>query len=38
MQKYRIVPQQENMFWQLVQGMALDDEQKELMKSASSLW
>ena len=35
MQKYRIVPQQENMFWQLVQGMALDDEQKELMKSAS---
>ncbi|WP_033170817.1 PolC-type DNA polymerase III [Selenomonas sp. ND2010] len=35
MQKYRIVPQQENMFWQLVQGMTLDDEQKELMKSAS---
>ncbi|MDD6133312.1 MAG: PolC-type DNA polymerase III [Selenomonadaceae bacterium] len=35
MQKYRIVPQQENMFWQLVQGMALDDEQKELMKTAS---
>ena len=35
MQKYRIVPKQENMFWQLVQGMSLDDMQKELMKSAS---
>ena len=35
MQKYRIVPQQENMFWQLVQGMTLDDEQKELMKTAT---
>lgn len=35
MQKYRIVPKQENMFWQLVQGMSLDDKQKELIKSAS---
>ena len=34
MQKYRIVPQQENMFWQLVQGMTLDDEDKTLLKNA----
>ena len=34
MQKYRIVPQQENMFWQLVQGMTLDDEEKTLLKNA----
>ncbi len=35
MQKYRIVPKQENMFWQLVQGMSLDEGQKELMKAAT---
>lgn len=35
MRKYRIVPKQENMFWQLVQGMLLDDVQKELIKSVS---
>ena len=35
MQKYRIVPQKENMFWQMVQGMTLNDEQKVLMKSAT---
>ena len=34
MQKYRIVPQQENMFWQLVQGMTLSDEDKTLLKNA----
>lgn len=34
MQKYRIVPQQENMFWHLVQGMTLDDEEKTLLKNA----
>ncbi|MBQ5503071.1 MAG: PolC-type DNA polymerase III, partial [Selenomonas sp.] len=34
MQKYRIVPQQDNMFWQLVQGMTLDDEEKTLLKNA----
>ncbi|WP_026766733.1 PolC-type DNA polymerase III [Selenomonas ruminantium] len=34
MQKYRIVPQQENMFWQLVQGMTLDEEDKTLLKNA----
>ena len=34
MQKYRIVPQQENMFWQLVQGMTLSDEEKILLKDA----
>jgi DNA polymerase-3 subunit alpha (Gram-positive type) len=34
MKKFRIVPKKENAFWQLVQGMTLDDEQKELLKSA----
>ena len=35
MQKYRIVPQQENMFWQLVQGMTLTDDEKKQLKSAT---
>ena len=34
MKKFRIVPKKDNAFWQLVQGMTLDDEQKELLKSA----
>ena len=35
MQKYRIVPSQDNMFWQLVQGMRLTDGQKELLKACT---
>lgn len=35
MQKYRIVPSQDNMFWQLIQGMRLTDEQKELLKACT---
>ena len=34
MKKFRIVPKQENAFWQLVQGMTIEDEQKEVLKSA----
>ncbi len=33
MQKYCIIPQQGNVFWQLVQGMALDEDQKKLLRS-----
>ena len=35
MQKYRIVPRQENMLWELVQGMRLEPEQRELFKNSS---
>ena len=33
MQKYCIIPQQGNVFWQLVQGMALDEAQKKLLRA-----
>ena len=33
MQKYRIVPREANMFWELVKGMQLNDEEKALLKS-----
>ena len=32
MQKYRLVPQKDNMLWELVQGMKLTAEQKELFR------
>lgn len=35
MEKYRIIPQQENMFWQLLRGMTLTDEEKDLIKSST---
>ncbi|MBR2215678.1 MAG: PolC-type DNA polymerase III [Selenomonadaceae bacterium] len=35
MRKYRIVPQKENMFWQLVQGMDLAGEERRLLKNAA---
>ena len=35
MHKYRIVPKQENLFWDLVQGMRLEPEQRELFKNSS---
>ena len=33
MKKFCIVPQKENMFWQLVQGMQLSDAERKLLKS-----
>ena len=35
MQKFRIVPSQKNMFWQLVQGMRLEEEEKALLRAAT---
>lgn len=35
MQKFRIIPSQKNMFWQLVQGMRLAEEEKALLKAAT---
>ncbi|WP_029544466.1 PolC-type DNA polymerase III [Selenomonas sp. AB3002] len=35
MQKYRIVPKQGNLLWELVQGMRLEPEQKELFKNSA---
>ena len=37
MQKFRIVPSQKNMFWQLVQGMRLEEEEKALLRAATIL-
>lgn len=34
MQKYRIVPQSENMLWELVQGMALESDERRLLREA----
>ncbi len=33
MQKYRIVPRQDNLLWELVQGMKLEPEEKDLLKN-----
>ncbi|MFV0635892.1 PolC-type DNA polymerase III [Mitsuokella sp. WILCCON 0060] len=35
MQKFRIIPSQKNMFWQLVQGMRLEEGEKALLKAAT---
>ena len=35
MRKYRIVPQKENMLWQLAQGMTLTDAEKSQIKSTA---
>ncbi len=35
MKKYCIVPDRENMFWQLVQGMEMTEDEKNLLKSCS---
>ncbi|MBQ1510160.1 MAG: PolC-type DNA polymerase III, partial [Selenomonadaceae bacterium] len=35
MQKYCIVPDKENMFWQLVQGMELAEDERKLLKACS---
>ena len=35
MQKYRIVPRQDNLLWELVQGMKLEPEEKDLLKISS---
>ena len=35
MQKYRLVPQKDNMLWELVQGMKLTAEQKELFRTGT---
>ena len=32
MQKFRIVPSRKNMFWQLVQGMRLEEVDKSLLR------
>ena len=35
MQKFRIVPSRKNMFWQLVQGMRLEEGDKALLREAT---